>query len=44
MLLLAGCATPTDDYHDEKEYSDLPWNQQQPWEGSRQLPGMSPGY
>ena len=42
-LSLCGCAT-TDDYHDEKEYSDMPWNTPQQWEGSRQIPGMSPGY
>lgn len=43
-LLLCGCATPEDPYHDEKEYSDMPWNTPQQWEGSRQIPGMSPGY
>jgi PBP1b-binding outer membrane lipoprotein LpoB len=42
-LVLCGCATP-DEYHDEKEYSDMPWNTPQSWEGSRQIPGMSPGY
>ena len=42
-LSLCGCAT-TDDYRDEKEYSDMPWNTPQQWEGSRQMPGMSPGY
>jgi hypothetical protein len=42
-LALCGCAT-TDDYHDDKEYSDMPWNTPQQWEGSRQIPGMSPGY
>ena len=42
-LSLCGCAT-TDDYRDEKEYSDMPWNTPQQWEGSRQIPGMSPGY
>lgn len=42
-LVLCGCAT-TDDYHDDKEYSDMPWNTPQSWEGSRQIPGMSPGY
>ena len=39
-LLLCGCATPEDPYHDEKEYSDMPWNTPQQWEGSRQIPGM----
>lgn len=43
-LLLSGCATPDDSYRDKKEYSDMPWNTPQQWEGSRQLPGMSPGY
>jgi len=43
-LALCGCATPDDDYRDEKEYSDMPWNTPQQWEGSRQIPGMSPGY
>ncbi len=42
-LSLCGCAT-TNDYRDEKEYSDMPWNTPQQWEGSRQIPGMSPGY
>lgn len=41
---LSGCAS-TDDYHDDKEYSDMPWNTPQQWEGSRSIPGMSPsGY
>jgi starvation-inducible outer membrane lipoprotein len=43
-LVLCGCATPPNDYHDEKEYSDMPWNTPQQWEGSRSIPGMSPGY
>ncbi len=42
MLTLCGCAS-TDDYRDEKEYSDMPWNTPQQWEGSRSIPGMSPG-
>jgi hypothetical protein len=42
-LLLSGCAT-NDGYRDEKEYSDMPWNTPQQWEGSRSIPGMSPGY
>ena len=33
MLLLSGCAS-TDGYRDEKEYSDMPWNTPQQWEGS----------
>jgi len=41
-IALCGCAT-NDGYHDEKEYSDMPWNTPQSWEGSRQIPGMSPG-
>jgi hypothetical protein len=43
VLALCGCAS-NDDYHDDKEYSDMPWNTPQSWEGSRQIPGMSPGY
>jgi len=42
-LLLVGCAT-NNEYHDDKEYSDMPWNTPQSWEGSRQIPGLSPGY
>jgi len=42
-LALSGCATPTDDYHDDKEYSDMPWNTPQQWEGSRQVPGLGGG-
>ena len=42
-LALFGCATPDDDYRDEKEYSDMPWNTPQQWEGSRQIPGMGGG-
>lgn len=41
-VLLAGCAT-NDEYHDDAEYSNMPWNTPQQWEGSRQIPGMSPG-
>lgn len=40
-LILCGCATD-DGYHDEKEYSDIPWNAPQQWEGSQSLPGMNP--
>jgi len=39
-LFLAGCASTSDGYHEKKEYSDMPWNTQQSWEGSRQIPGM----
>jgi hypothetical protein len=42
-LVLCGCAS-TDDYRDEQEYSDMPWNTPQQWEGSRSIPGLSPGY
>ena len=42
-LFFCGCATPEDPYHDEKEYSDMPWNTPQQWEGSRQMPGMGGG-
>ncbi len=42
-LALCGCAT-TDEYRDEKEFSDMPWNTPQSWEGSRSIPGLSPGY
>ncbi|WP_168433542.1 hypothetical protein [Pontiella sulfatireligans] len=39
-IVLAGCAT-NDDYRDEQEYSDMPWNTPQSWEGSRSIPGLS---
>jgi len=42
-LTLSGCATPDDGYRDEKEYSDMPWNTPQQWEGSRSIPGMGGG-
>ncbi len=42
-LALCGCATPVDNYHDEKEYSDMPWNTPQQWEGSRSIPGLGGG-
>jgi hypothetical protein len=42
VLTLCGCATG-DEYHDEKEYSDMPWNTPQQWEGSRSIPGMGGG-
>jgi len=41
--LLSGCASD-EAYRDDQEYSNMPWNTPQQWEGSRQLPGMSPGY
>ena len=40
---LCGCATK-DSYRDSQEYSDMPWNTPQQWEGSRSIPGLSPGY
>jgi hypothetical protein len=43
LLGLCGCATPENNYHDETEYSDMPWNTPQQWEGSRQIPGLSGG-
>ncbi len=43
LLGLCGCATPEDPYHDEKEYSDMPWNTPQQWEGSRSIPGAGGG-
>ncbi len=43
-LILSGCAT-SGDYRDEQEFSDMPWNTPQSWEGSRSLPGLSsPNY
>jgi PBP1b-binding outer membrane lipoprotein LpoB len=42
-VFLTGCATPDDQYHDEQEYSNMPWNTPQDWEGSRSIPGMSGG-
>ena len=44
MLVVSGCATNDNPYEDEKEYSDMPWNTPQQWEGSRSMPGMSPQY
>ena len=43
LLSLCGCATPSDNYYDDREYSDMPWNTPQQWEGSRQIPGMGGG-
>jgi len=40
---LCGCAAQ-DPYRDEREFSNMPWNTPQQWEGSRQIPGLSPGY
>ena len=43
VLTFSGCAT-NDEYRDEKEYSDLPWNTPQQWERGPSVPGLSPGY
>lgn len=40
---LAGCSTPVNSDGSKKEYSDMPWNTPQTWEGSVGIPGMS-GY
>ena len=40
---LSGCATQSTGIEDAREYSDMPWNTPQQWEGSRQLPGMPNG-
>jgi hypothetical protein len=42
-VLLTSCATPEDEYHDEQEYSNMPWNTPQQWEGSRSVPGLGGG-
>ena len=34
LFVLAGCASTGD--------SDMPWNIQQPWEGSPMIPGLTP--
>lgn len=39
LLGLVGCAT-YDPTRDER-HSDLPWNEQQPWEGSIVVPGFN---
>jgi hypothetical protein len=45
LFTLGGCATPDDDFVDEQEYSNMPWNTPQQWEGSPSVPGLSnPGY
>lgn len=41
-LLIAGCAT-NDDYVDDQEYSNMPWNTPKQWEGSTSVPGFSGG-
>ena len=40
---LAGCTAPTYDDGTKRDYSDMPWNTPQSWEGSMNVPGMS-GY
>ena len=40
---LAGCSTPKYEDGTKKEYSDMPWNTPQSWEGSMNIPGMG-GY
>ena len=39
FILLSGCAS-NDLIRDEKEFSDMPWNTPQQWEGQRQMPGI----
>jgi hypothetical protein len=44
VLTYTGCAT-NDQYKDDKEYSDLPWNTPQQWERGPSMPGgMAPNY
>jgi len=44
-LAFTGCASNDGDFHDEQEYSDMPWNTPQQWEGSPSVPGLSnPNY
>jgi uncharacterized protein YceK len=40
-LLLGGCSTPVNSDGSKKEYSDMPWNTPQMWEGGMSIPGMS---
>ncbi len=41
-LALAGCAsTPAKDSTDPDEYSQLPWNRPQKWEGTGQLGALA---
>jgi hypothetical protein len=40
---LTACSTPTYEDGTKKEYSDMPWNTPQSWEGSMNVPGMG-GY
>ena len=43
VVAVAGCSTPVNSDGTKKEYSDMPWNTPQTWEGSMSIPGMS-GY
>ena len=44
LTTLGGCATH-DGFHDDKEYSNMPWSTPQQWEGSPSIPGLSgPNY
>ena len=44
-LVLGGCASTEGDFIDEQEYSNMPWNTPQQWEGSPSIPGLSnPNY
>ena len=38
-FLISGCAS-SDSIQDEKEFSDMPWNTPQQWEGQKQMPGI----
>ena len=42
-LMLSSCATTDDEYQDDQEYSNMPWNTPQQWEGSRSIPGLGGG-
>jgi hypothetical protein len=42
-VALASCSTPKYEDGTKKEYSDMPWNTPQSWEGSMSIPGMG-GY
>ena len=38
-FLISGCAS-SDSIQDEKEFSDMPWNTPEQWEGQKQMPGI----
>ena len=40
-VVLSGCSTPVYEDGTKKEYSDMPWNTPQSWEGSMSIPGMN---